>query len=73
MPATAREALAFEMRRRRRALGYSQEKLAEVAQVHRTYISAIERQRRNVGIDNLDRIARALDCTPSELLTRGDQ
>lgn len=72
MPTTAREILADQMRRRRHALGLSQEALAEHAQLHRTYISAIERQRRNVGIDNIDRIATALGCAPSDLLSIGD-
>lgn len=39
----------------------SQEKLAELAGLHRTYISAIERERRNISIDNIEKIAQALN------------
>lgn len=38
----------------------SQEKLAELSGLHRTYISAIERQQRNISIDNIEAIASAL-------------
>ncbi len=41
--------------------GLSQEKLAELAGLHRTYISALECQRRNISIDNIQKIADALD------------
>lgn len=51
---------AVNVRRYRNNLGYSQEHLAELAGLHRTYISALERERRNISIENIQRIADAL-------------
>ena len=48
--------------------GFSQEELAGKCDLHRTYISDIERGERNVSIENVERIAKALDIDPSELL-----
>ncbi len=56
------------MRKRRLALGFSQEKLAEKAQLHWTYIGGIERGERNVSLLNIVKIARALKVPPSDLL-----
>jgi transcriptional regulator with XRE-family HTH domain len=64
---TARSLLAFNMRARRVLLGLSQEKLAELACFHRTYVSQVERQQRNIGIDGVERIAKALSVTIAEL------
>ena len=41
--------------------GLSQEALAELAGLHRTYVSAVERERRNISIDNTENIANALN------------
>ena len=56
------------MRRRREALGFSQEGFAEAIDMHRTYYSAIERGERNITIETLGRVARGLGTKPSELL-----
>lgn len=48
--------------------GYSQEELAFKAGLHRTYISDIERGERNVSVENIKKIADALNVDPSELL-----
>ena len=48
--------------------GISQEKLAELAGLHRTYISAVERERRNISLENIERIAKALEIEPYLLL-----
>ena len=60
--------LGRAIRKRRLALGLSQEKLAEKADLHWTYIGGIERGERNVSLVNIVRIARALKTRVSELL-----
>ena len=45
----------------RLARGLSQESLAEAARLHVTYISSLERGRRNVSLVNIDRLSRALE------------
>ena len=54
--------LAFgrAVRKLRTASGLSQERLAEQVGIHRTYIGDVERGLRNVGLPNVERIARAL-------------
>ena len=59
---------AANVRKYRNERGYSQEHLAELAGLHRTYISAVERERRNISIENIQRIAEALDVAPYKLL-----
>lgn len=49
----------------RHQLGISQEELAERANLHRTYISDVERGSRNVSLENIERLARALDISVS--------
>lgn len=65
---TAREALATNLRRLRTEKGMSQEALADLAGIHRNYLGGIERKERNVGLDNLERIARALGVSVSDLV-----
>lgn len=57
------------LRKRRLALALSQEKFAERADLHWTYIGGIERGERNVSLVNIVKIARALNVAPSELLS----
>ncbi len=52
----------------RESRGVSQERLAELAGLHRTYISDIERFQRNISLDNIQKIAEALEVKPYELL-----
>jgi CheY-like chemotaxis protein/DNA-binding XRE family transcriptional regulator len=51
----------------RNHLGISQEKLAERADLHRTYISDVERGARNVSLESIERLARALEISVSAL------
>jgi transcriptional regulator with XRE-family HTH domain len=60
--------VAERVRAGRKAAGLSQEKLAFEADLDRTYISQVERQKRNVTVLVLARIARALKITPDQLL-----
>jgi len=45
----------------------SQEKLAEIAGLHRTYISDVERGKRSISLDNIEKISNALDVEVYEL------
>jgi transcriptional regulator with XRE-family HTH domain len=55
------------VRKERLKLGISQEELAARAGLHRTYIGMIERGEKNITIINIEKIAKALDITISEL------
>ncbi len=70
-PGRARGALAKKVRFLRVTRGWSQEVLAEVSGLHRTYISMIERQDKNVGLDNLERLAGAFGVSIGELVDWG--
>lgn len=56
------------VRKLRHVAGMSQEDLAEASGLHRTYISSLERGQRNVGLDNIHVLAKALGVSASELL-----
>ncbi|MEL6300129.1 MAG: helix-turn-helix transcriptional regulator [Pseudomonadota bacterium] len=66
---TSRAVLATNLRELRQLNGWSQEALAANAGLHRTYVGAVEREERNISVDNIDRLAAALGVTASELLT----
>ena len=55
------------LKRLREEKGLSQEKFAEMCGMHRTYISAVERQRRSISLENVQRIADALDVETYKL------
>ena len=60
-------AFGLRIRAIRERRGHSQERLAELAGLHRTYIGGIERGERNVSLANIWRIADALEVSPSVL------
>lgn len=67
---SAREILALNLIRLRKDRGWTQEVLADECGLHRTYIGDIERQQRNVSIDNIEKLAAALDVETWLLLKR---
>jgi transcriptional regulator with XRE-family HTH domain len=55
------------VRKLRLAKAWTQEELADRARLHPTYIGGIERGERNLGFDNIVKLARALGEHPSAL------
>lgn len=55
-----RQRLASNLRAQRQRLNLSQEALADLAGLHRTYVSQVERTVTNVSLDNISRLAEAL-------------
>ncbi len=60
------------IKRLRKERGFSQEKLAELTGLHRTYIGGIERGERNVALLNILCIAEALNISPAMLFEGWD-
>lgn len=60
--------LGNEIRRRRLELEISQEELAALCDLHRTYIGSVERGERNISLHNIISISNALKCKPSVLM-----
>lgn len=67
----ARAHIGANIRRLREAKGISQERLAELANLHRTYVSQLERCVTNISIDRLERLAQVLGVDVAELLQPG--
>ncbi len=57
-----------KVREERLKKGISQERLGELAKVHRTYIGMIERAEKNITLTNMEKIARALGKKVNELV-----
>lgn len=67
-PTSARHRISDNLKRLRLERGLSQEKAAELADFHRTYVSQLERCVTNISIDGLERLAHALGVDVTELL-----
>lgn len=65
---SAREILAANIVKLRGELGYSQEALALEAGLHRTFVAHVERRVRNISLDNVERLAVALEVPVHRLL-----
>jgi transcriptional regulator with XRE-family HTH domain len=66
---SGREILAANLRRLRTQQGLSQDQLAHLAGIHRTYVGAVERSEKNISIDSMEKLTRALKCSLDELLS----
>jgi transcriptional regulator with XRE-family HTH domain len=62
-----RSRFAENLRIHRTVKGISQEALADRAKLHRTFVSEVEREIRNLSIDNIEKLAKALEVDPVEL------
>ncbi len=65
------QVLAENLRAFRRARQISQEELAEICGLHRTYVGSVERGERNVTLSTLEAFAQALGVSVTSLLTPG--
>lgn len=63
-----RKILGEALRSERKAAGFSQEKLAEKSDLHPNYIGEVERGEKNISVDALVQIARALKVSLTKLL-----
>lgn len=67
MSKTTLEKFGEKVREERLKQGLSQEELASRAGVHRTYIGMIERAEKNITLENISKVAKALGLSISEL------
>lgn len=74
MPRTSaiNDALGDVIRQHRLEAGMTQEQLADDAELHRNYVSGVERGAYNIGVTNLVAIANALKTSASALLAHAE-
>lgn len=63
-----RQVLGAQMKRYRRLLRLSQQDLSKLSGLNRSYLGSVERGERNIGIDNLEEVAKALGIEAWQLL-----
>jgi transcriptional regulator with XRE-family HTH domain len=68
MSRTTLEKFGEKVREERHKLGLSQEELASRAGVHRTYIGMIERAEKNITLENIEKIAKALEIPLGKIM-----
>lgn len=68
-PSNTRVLFAKNLKVFRQMKKISQEELADIAELHRTYVSSVERGERNISIDNMEKLAKALGVDVRELLS----
>ena len=61
------------MRKYRNEKGLSQEALSEKAKLHRTYICSVEREKRSIALDNVQKIADALEIETYKLFIENNK
>jgi transcriptional regulator with XRE-family HTH domain len=71
MSKTTLEKFGQKVREERHKLGLSQEELASRAGVHRTYIGMIERAEKNITLENIEKIAKALEIPLEKIMNLG--
>jgi len=67
---TLREVLAYNIRAFRVERNLSQAQLGHLAQLDRTFVSQVERARVNISLDNIEKLAKALELPADQLLKR---
>lgn len=65
---TIKRTFGERLRFLRKQLDLSQEELASICELDRTYIGGVERGERNISLLNIYKISTALNITPAELL-----
>ena len=68
MKTSLKKAFGAKVRLKRQELNWTQEDLGAKAKMHWTYIGGIERGERNIGFENIVALARALKCSPKDLM-----